>query len=179
MNLSCTQGLVWLNDVHYNARKAVEPCECGTQFDHSYAWDNLGFDGPKTYRDWGFDVPYANVANTARSQSGDPTYVQTGYSLGSTRNLVVTGVNKGAATGAKVVLNTNNWNGQTLSLSVNGHATITHTLGGSFTAQSFSMPVPLGDIVAGTNTLTFSSDDGGNTVITNITLILVAAAPVP
>ena len=72
LNLTFTQGLVWLNDVHYNARKAIEPCECGTQFDHSFAWDNLGFDGPKTYRDWGYDVPYANSATAGRtSQHGD------------------------------------------------------------------------------------------------------------
>jgi len=58
-----TQGLVWLDDVHYNARKAIEPCACGTQFDHTFAWDNLGFDGPKTYRDLGFDIPDAKPAD--------------------------------------------------------------------------------------------------------------------
>ncbi|MGZ6982765.1 MAG: hypothetical protein ACXVH5_11400, partial [Ilumatobacteraceae bacterium] len=165
--------------VHYNARKAIEPCACGTQYDHSFAWDNLGFDGPKTYRDWGFDVPYANVLGVGTSQSGDPTYVQEGYALDSPRTLTITGVNKGVATGAKVVLNTNNWFGTTLTLSVNGHTPVTHSMGGTFTTQSFSMPIPLTDVVAGTNTLTFSSDDGGNTVITNISLIMVAAAPVP
>ncbi len=178
-SLNFSQGLVWINDVHYNARKAIEPCQCGTEFNHTFTWDNLGFDGPKTYRDWGFDVPYAHVPNTAASQSGDPTYVQEGFALGSPRALTVTGVNLGVATGAKVVLNSNNWNGQTLTLSVNGNAPITHSLGAAFSEQSFSMLVPLSQVVAGTNTLTFSSDDGGNTVVTNVTLIMVAAAPVP
>ncbi len=40
-NLSFTRGLVWLEDVHYNASKAA--C-CQTE--HTFAWDNFGFDGP-------------------------------------------------------------------------------------------------------------------------------------
>ena len=65
LGLTFTKGLVWLNDVHYNARKAIEPCECGTQWNHTFAWDNLAFDGPKTYRDLGFNVPDANVPANA------------------------------------------------------------------------------------------------------------------
>src|SRR5262249_51982172 len=56
LNLNFTKGLVWLSDSHYNAKKAVEPCECGDQVRHTFQWDNLGFDGPKTYRDLSFDV---------------------------------------------------------------------------------------------------------------------------
>lgn len=179
MNLTFSQGLVWLNDVHYNARKAIEPGELGTQYDHSFAWDNLGFDGPKTYRDWGFDVPYANIPDNASSSSGDPTYVQEGFQVGSEgRDLTITGVNKGVATSAKLVLNTSIWYATTISASVNGHTPVSHALRGDFQGGSFSIPIPLSDIVNGTNTVRLVSDDN-NTVAANITLIMVAAGSVP
>jgi hypothetical protein len=56
VNLSFTQGLVWLSDAHYNACK-----DDAGQCDHAFAWDNLGFDGPKTYRDLSFDALYKYI----------------------------------------------------------------------------------------------------------------------
>lgn len=49
--LQFTRGLIWVNDVHYNACK-----DPGTQCVHSFRWDNVGFDGPFTYFDLTFDV---------------------------------------------------------------------------------------------------------------------------
>jgi hypothetical protein len=61
-NLSATRGLIWLQDVHYNADKA-EPhsadggCECSqSQRTHTFVWDNVAFDGPFTYRDFSYDA---------------------------------------------------------------------------------------------------------------------------
>lgn len=177
LNLGFTQGLVWLNDVHYNAHKAIEPCECGTQFDHAFAWDNLGFDGPKTYRDWGFDVPY-NTAQGGRSTYGDPE-INLGYLIGTgPTQLAVTGVQLGTATKAKVVLNAYTFGGSTISVAVNGGKAVAHAIDANFAWRSFSILVPLTDVKAGTNTLTFTSNDGSTTVA-NVSLILVAAAPVP
>src|SRR5437868_14631629 len=49
--LPLTRGLVWMEEAHYNADK-----EPGTQGNHTFAWDNFGFDGPILPRDLGFDV---------------------------------------------------------------------------------------------------------------------------
>ena len=44
--------------------------------------------------------------------------------------------------------------------------------------QSLAVPVPLDQVHDGTNTIAFKSLDGG-TVVANISLIIVAGAPVP
>ncbi|MCU1502708.1 MAG: hypothetical protein JWM12_2062 [Ilumatobacteraceae bacterium] len=181
VNLNFTQGLVWMDDVHYNARKAVEPCACGTQFDHTFAWDNLGFDGPKTYRDLGFDVPLANVSG-GRSINGDAE-VQEGYQVGTgPQTFTVTGVKSvQTPTAAQVVLNAYSFNHTHPTVSVNGNAPIATTWAATddgYMWRSMTIPVPLAQVHDGSNTLTFASADG-STIIANVSLILVAAAPVP
>jgi hypothetical protein len=56
-NLTFTRGLIWLEDSHYNAAKAFDPTP-GTPdlSNHTFAWDNVAFDGPAPYRDLSFDV---------------------------------------------------------------------------------------------------------------------------
>ncbi|MCU1501939.1 MAG: hypothetical protein JWM12_1293, partial [Ilumatobacteraceae bacterium] len=179
--LAFNQGLVWLNDVHYNARKAVEPCACGTQFDHTFAWDNLGFDGPKTYRDLGYDVADANAATSNRSINGDGQTEQ-GYQIGTgPQSFTVTGVTKGSATKAKVVFNDYTFDAGPTMVSINGHAAVAadwRSTDATFAWRSVSVEVPLSDVVGGDNTLTFTSGSA-STIIANVSLILVAAAPVP
>ena len=178
VQLSFSKGLVWLDDVHYNACKAIEPCACGTQFDHSFAWDNLAFDGPKTYRDLGFDVPYAHEPGST-SINGDPE-TNHGYDVGGSqgaRTLKVSGVAwQQQPTKAKVVLNAYTTDPEmTLQVSLNGHAIGSKSFEG---LVSMAIDLPAGDAVEGTNELTFTVPTG-YAMITNISLILVAAAPVP
>ena len=52
-NLSFTQGLIWLEDVHYNADKSLR---LPLQHDHTFTWDNVAFDGPSVARDLSYDV---------------------------------------------------------------------------------------------------------------------------
>lgn len=179
VNLGFTQGLVWLDDVHYNARKAVEPCGCGTQWNHTFVWDNLGFDGPKTYRDLGFDVPDANVPGQDAT-AGDPTR-RIGFQIGTGPvNMTVTGVRHDQTpTAAQVVLNTYSFAAVLPSVSVNGGPYIdTSGNGPSFVWRTLSIPVPVAQVHDGVNTLTFKSGDG-STVIANVSLILVAGSAVP
>jgi hypothetical protein len=182
LGLTFTQGLVWLNDVHYNARKArtCGSVDCGTQFNHTFVWDNLAFDGPKTYRDLGFDVPDANVAGDS-SENGDKT-MQTGYRVGTGPTpLTVNGVRwDQTPTGALVVLNSYSFAETVPSISINGGPYIDTPWppeNRSWFWESYAIPVPFNQIRAGTNTLTFKSTDGSTTVA-NISIILVAAAPV-
>jgi hypothetical protein len=179
LGLTFTKGLVWLDDVHYNARKAVEPCECGTQFNHTFVWDNLGFDGPKTYRDLGFDVPDANVPGGV-TFAGDTTR-RVGYSVGSSPvTLSVTGVHHDQTpTAALVVYNAWSFDPVIPSISLNGGPWIDSSWVYLETGwHSIALPVPLDQVHDGTNTIAFKSSDGG-TVVANISIILVAASPVP
>ncbi len=63
-NLSLTRGLIWLQDVHYNADKG-EPDRVPSQRQHTFVWDNVAFDGPFTYRDFSYDALDVNQANAA------------------------------------------------------------------------------------------------------------------
>lgn len=175
-----TQGLVWLDDVHYNARKAVEPCECGTQWNHTFAWDNLGFDGPKTYRDLGFDVPDANTPGPPAAFAGDPT-LNVGYQIGvGPQTFTTAPVRRDQApTAAQVVFNSYSFASTVPSVSVNGGSWIdTAAPQATYSWSTTSVPVPVAQIRDGTNTLTFKSTDG-STLVANISIILVAAAAVP
>jgi hypothetical protein len=178
LGLTFTKGLVWLDDVHYNARKSIEPCECGTQYNHTFAWDNLGFDGPKTYRDLGYDVPDANVPGGV-TFAGDTTR-RVGYSVGSGVTLSVTGVHRDQTpTGSLVVFNTWSFTPVNPSISVNGGPWIdTPWVFAENGWQSLAVPVPLDQVHDGTNTIAFKSIDSG-TVVANISIIIVAGAPVP
>jgi hypothetical protein len=179
--LGFSRGLVWINDVHYNARKAVEPGELGTLFDHWFAWDNLGFDGPKTYRDLGFDVPLPKLNTAGRNQNGDNVEVEEGYATNGNRSFTVSGVNwKQPYDTAKVVLNAYavaDQGGVPVSVSLNGHAAVSTTIA-NFHGQARSLKFPSSDVVAGNNTITITSSNRG-LIVANVSLILVAAAPVP
>jgi len=182
LGLTFSKGLVWLSDTHYNARKAIEPCQCGTKYDHTFLWDNLGFDGPKTYRDLGFDVLYANVPGQ-NSIGGDPE-TNEGYIVGTTaRSFTLPNVSwKQTPTKVKIVYNVYaHWAvgiPVTVSASLNGHAFVTGKPTNAAAIDSYSIELPVSDVVSGTNTLSLKSTDGA-TGISNISLILVAGASVP
>jgi hypothetical protein len=165
-NLSLSRGLVWLEDTHYNANKF------GTQGTHTFAWDNLGFDGPKTYRDLSFDVP------DATPNTNGPL----GYRMPVT--LSVSGVQAvQTPTGAAVALNWYTWDSITVpTISINGNAPITtpwpYTNTSGFTERSLVVPVPLSQVhLGGTNTITLTGP--ASQVVHNVNLVLVAGAPVP
>ena len=64
-NLTLTRGLIWLEDVHYNADKgdASRP----SQREHTFSWDNVAFDGPFTYRDFSYDALDNNAPDLSNS----------------------------------------------------------------------------------------------------------------
>jgi hypothetical protein len=181
LGLTFSKGLVWLDDVHYNARKAIEPCECGTQWNHTFVWDNLGFDGPRTYRDLGFDVADANVPGNPPF-AGDPS-VRVGYQVGTgPMSFPVAGVRHDQTpTGAIVVFNFYSFGQAVPSVSVNGNAPVATAWPSSWASyawNSIAVPIPLAQVHDGTNTITFTSPEGSMTVA-NISLILIAGAPIP
>ena len=176
LDLGLEKGLVWLNDVHYNARKAIEPCECGKQFQHTFVWDNLGFDGPKTYRDLGFDVADANIDEGGGiSRLGHLVGVgPVTLDIGGVRTVQT-------PTAAQVVLNSYSFEKYIPSISINGGPWIDTPWpydDETYSWRSLSIPVPVAQVRNGKNTITFKSGHE-STTIANVSLILVAGAPVP
>jgi len=172
-----TRGLIWIAHWHYNAGKS------NTQRVHTFAWDNVGFDGPIMPRDLGFDVP-DNTLEGPRTDEGLPTQ-NLGYTMpgdGNTLSLQVTNVsdvNKATA----ALLEFNYWprQPQTITYSLNGNPPQTapwpfgSERGTVFASQTIALPVIVSQIQAGTNTFTLSTSDRDGTTVANVDLILVAA----
>jgi hypothetical protein len=193
LNLNFAKGLVWLTDTHYNAKKAIEPCECGTQVHHTFQWDNLGFDGPKTYRDLSFDVHDSHGAHGQVCDNGS-CYAATnvGYGIGSSPVTLSTDplFTRQTPTGAIVTFNSYSFDPVLPSVAVNGNAAIANPWpykdsppfqngSGGYSGRSYWMSVPLNQVnTNGVNTLTFTTA-GGAAWVANVNLILVAGAPVP
>lgn len=174
-NLSITRGLVWLEDVHYNASKDGYPVH---QSVHTFAWDNLGFDGPKTYRDAATDIPDSNTAANGGLQN-------LGYVITATpQTFTLPGPTwSQTPTGAWVTLN---WDGDDQvvpTVSVNGGPS--HTVPWpfdptAFNVRSIPIPIPPSELHNGTNTVAISYTGArGRTTVFDVDLIAVAAAPVP
>jgi hypothetical protein len=169
-NLSFTKGLVWLEDAHYNGNKF------NTQGVHTFRWDNLGFDGPKTYRDYGFDV----LDNATVKSDGS---MSTGYTVtpGTTRLFSVPGVTwLQTPTGGQAVFSWFAFDQNVPSVRVNGgvwHDTVWPFDPVVGTERTISVPLAVSELHTGTNTIEFKNATG--TVLHNISIIAVAAAPVP
>ena len=171
-NLTFTRGLIWLEDVHYNAAKF------GGQTQHTFAWDNVGFDGPVLPRDLSFDVQDA-LAPVA----GYPGKLNLGFFAppGAGPQLSVPNVS-GVPNAAAALLTFNFFHydaPQTLNYSVNGHA---HSVAWPYPDRSFlswrtlGASVPVSDLVTGTNMVSISSDQP--IALANVNIILVAAGGV-
>ncbi len=172
VSMPLSRGVIWLEDLHYNA------CKFDSQCDHAFAWDNVAFDGPKLYRDLTFDVPDANtpVSNGVTSL---------GYRVGqSPVSVQVQGVNWVHTPATAYV--TLNWapNDTTVPMvRINGgpwHSTAWPYANFPPFWKSIAIPIPLSEIRTGTNTIEFQQPGGAqDTVICNINLTLINAAPVP
>jgi hypothetical protein len=182
--LPLTQGLVWLEDVHYNGDKYCPAVEGeATQYGLSvceqtdtFGWANLAFDGPVLPRDLGFDVADNNTpAGTA--PSGQP---MTNLAYPTPASLTLTNVHRVEnATGAIITLNDSATGHETLTYTVNGHANTfdnssTFNTSANSPSQSIALPVPLSELTDGTNSITISSTDGG-VAFGNVDLVLLGA----
>ncbi|HEX8968773.1 MAG TPA: hypothetical protein VF937_12885 [Chloroflexota bacterium] len=166
-NLTLTRGLIWIVDAHYAASKF------NTQGTHTFSWANVGFDGPVLPRDLANDVADHLQANA------DGT-LNLGWWVmpGAAPPLSVPGVsNVQSATAALLTFNMYVSSPPvTFTYVVNGN---THTLAWPYpdttgvSWRTLALPVPLSDVVTGTNTVSISANQAIG--IANIDLILVAA----
>ncbi|MEO6157341.1 MAG: hypothetical protein ABIQ39_06890, partial [Ilumatobacteraceae bacterium] len=178
-DLTLTRGVVWLEDVHYNA------CKFDSQCDHTFTWDNLAFDGPKPYRDLTFDVQDALVPVPDAQSTAGGGVVQLGYHVGSDPlSLEVPGVYQlQTPSKALVMFNWFPYDAEVPSVSVNNqpwHDTAWPFDPETYAWRTIAVQVPLDEIHPGTNTLHFKIGGAtGETVISNVNIALIAAAPVP
>jgi hypothetical protein len=170
IDMPLTRGLVWMEEQHYNACKWP-----GTQCDHTFTWDNFGFDGPILPRDLAYDVN----DNTAKNGDGQDIGWDLPSSTNSPLSLNTESVsNIDQASGAILTLNYWPQNQVTLSYRVNGNAWHTQPwiFGGGelFQWKTIAMPVPLTEIIPGVNKVQLASSDNTSRVV-NINLILIGA----
>jgi hypothetical protein len=175
-NLTLTRGLIWLEDVHYNGDKILDPTRASQRV-HTFAWDNVAFDGPFTYRDFAYDA----------LDDGTP-YTADGFVAGSVNLGKVSAANQTAswnvlnipanpqASAVKVLFNFNDAagvNSTVLNVIVNGHA---HSVPWPYpdeitnTWRTFAVTIPITDLVAGTNLVQLGSDQ--YMVTSNVDIVL-------
>jgi hypothetical protein len=170
-NLGFTRGLVWLEDVHYNADKSLQ---LPLQHDHTFAWDNVAFDGPFTDRDFAYDALDANVpvTNYAPNLANNLAMIS-GANQTSSWNVLNIPANPSAAA-VRVLFNFYHYNPPTvLTVTVNGHANPTpwpypDTMG--YTWRTFAVTIPVSELVAGTNVVQIGGDQAMAT--SNVDIVL-------
>jgi hypothetical protein len=167
-NLSLTRGLIWLQDAHYNADKGELP----SQRQHTFAWDNVAFDGPFTYRDFSYDALDGNQTNAATNtvNLGKPSAPNQTASW----NVLNMPANPKAAA-VRVLFNFYHESPvKTLNVIVNGHAHPTpwpfpDTKG--YAWRTYAVSIPITDLVPGTNVVQLGSDQA--MVTSNVNIVLV------
>jgi hypothetical protein len=187
INLSFTRGLIWIEDAHYNASKGA--CDDGVEGDgippivpgvpcqsqHTYAWDNVAFDGPFTYRDFSYDALDALTPTTGGVNLGKYSNANQ-YSSWNVLNMPA---NPQAVAGARVLMNFNVLCCQpvptVINVKVNGHA---HTVSWPYPQdqtptgwKTLPVNIPLSDLVAGTNVVEIGTNQ--QVITSNVNIVLV------
>lgn len=170
-NLTLSRGLIWIEDVHYNADKG-DPAR-PSQREHTFAWDNVAFDGPFTYRDFSYDA----LDNTAPGPNGSVNLAK--FSLANQTSIwnVLNMPANPKGTAARVLFNFNGEdhpNPTALTVIVNGH---THTVAWpypdqlQFSWRTYAVTIALTDLVAGTNVVELGATT--DQLFSNVDIVLV------
>ncbi len=171
-NLTLSRGLIWLEDVHYNADKGGAP----SQRMHTFVWDNVAFDGPFTYRDLSFDALDASVPSSGNRAVNLAKTSGAGQS--ASWSVLEMPANP-TAEAVRVLFNAFHQDAPTVfNLTVNGHA---HDVPWpyperqGFTWRTLAVTIPITDLVPGTNVVTIGADQ--TLATSNVDIVLVNAGP--
>jgi hypothetical protein len=172
-----SQGVIWLEDAHYNADKF------DNQQSNTFSWDNVAFDGPVLPRDLGFDVLDGTTPGQP-AENGLPTQ-ELGFDIPGGQSLTltvpdVTSTGISAASGALLTFNYWAENAQTITYSVNGNPPLQFPwpFGSNtptYVSETAAVPVPLSELQAGNNTVEMTTSDSNGVAIANVDLILQGA----
>lgn len=188
-SLPFTRGYVSFQQAHYNGAKF------NGESTMTYHWHDLGFDGPVLPPQRAYEVPDANTPVTMNSgEEGTVVGENIGYAVDGARvstccisgreskaaPFTLAGVDLTGALSADVTFDFRIDNGTNGGVQVrvnNGawHAATFPPGSGRFAATQASAAIPLSEIQAGTNTLTFNIPSGA--VIANIDLVIDANTP--
>lgn len=175
-NLTLTRGLVWLEDVHYNADKEAAANGTLSQREHTFVWDNVAFDGPFTYRDFSYDA--LDDMSQFTNNSAVAGSVNLGKKSDANQSSSWDVLNIPAQPSAAAVRILFNFYHQdvpsTLNVTVNGHAHPTpwpylDTVG--YVERTFAVTIPITDLVPGTNVVQLGSNQA--IVASNVNIVLV------
>jgi hypothetical protein len=172
-NLSLTRGLIWIQDVHYNADKGEPGPNVPSQKQHTFVWDNVAFDGPFTYRDFSYDALDVNQPNAA-TQTIDLGKASLPNQTASWNVLNMPANPKAAS--VRVLFNFYQFSPvpKNLNVIVNGHAhsapwPFPDTQG--YTWRTYAVTIPITDLVPGTNVVQLGSDQA--LITSNVNIVLV------
>jgi hypothetical protein len=170
-NLTFTRGLIWLEDVHYNADKGDVP-PAPSQRQHTFSWDNVAFDGPFTDRDFAYDAP----DNTVPGPNGAVNLGQMAMP-NQTVSWNVPNLPANPQAGAVRVLfdfnEENRPNPTVLNVIVNGHATSVpwpYPDQLEYTWRTLAVTIPISWLVPGTNVVQLGADTAE--VFANVDIVL-------
>jgi hypothetical protein len=176
--MTLTQGLVWIEDVHYNADKSgLQPL----QHDHTFTWDNFAFDGPIIARDLSFDV----LDSLTACHQGMVCLGWQSFSnapMAAVSTMPMTAANIAASQAQFLMFDALSFYNQigTFSYVINGHkytAAYPYTFPSSNGRLiSYMLPINASDLVAGPNTVQIWSDQ--YLQIANINIELTGAGGV-
>lgn len=186
-----TRGLIWIEDVHYNADK---PCYTASpvlpnsdcQANNTFSWDNVGFDGPVLTRDLGSELPDGTSSCGVPAFSNGSTAQCIGYVIpqngSGTLTETFTGLsNIAAAQAALLEFTVYPWQtGDTYTISFNGHTAFTAQpdTTTSFNETTVAIVVPLADLQNGNDVLSIS-DNKENVDAANFDLIFAGSGQAP
>jgi hypothetical protein len=170
-NLTLTRGLIWLEDVHYNGDKILDPTRT-SQREHTFSWDNVAFDGPFPGRDFSYDAP-DNTLPGANGSVNIGRFSQANQT--SSWNVANVPANPQAAA-VRVLFDFNQGGGPNptvLNVTVNGNA---HSVAwpypdeGEYDWRTYAVTIPVTDLVAGTNVVQLGADVA--IVFSNVDIVL-------
>ena len=177
VNLSFAQGLVWLEDVHYNADASGKT---PLQHNHTFVWDNVAFDGPVQARDLSYDVSDSLTA----CHDGTVCLGWDSISSSQPANLNTLPMTATAISAANAqFLMFDAWfetQPKSISFILNSHHysfAWPFPYSSTFITNSFMFPVNKSDLVAGSNAIKLWSDQ--SMVVSNVDVVLAGAAGVP
>jgi hypothetical protein len=176
-----TRGVVWIEDTHYNAAKDGQPLlpnGDGVHTNHTFAWDNLAFDGPVLPRDVALDVLDSfTTASDGLTNLGWSTPIDL-------VTLPVTADQLAAAPDGALLMFTYSYDTvNTFNYVVNGHAfSMPGPPNTGFSMnKSIALPIPPDALVPGPQQISISADI--QIVVANVDIAILGAgeggAPMP
>jgi hypothetical protein len=166
--LPFSRGYVNITHVHYNADKADVPSY------QSYQWARVAFDGPVLSTPRAYGLPDSLSRIQARDTCGTESVFRISYGVTDRKvhdlgkspesplSLAFENVDLTDAVGARLNFNTTYVSeGDVLSFRFNGKTWRDYTvpaINTTWERQGFSIPVPLGDLVSGSNGVAFGTN---------------------